>query len=675
MNKEEAKKRIEKLKEVVNRNRYAYHVLDKPIVSDAVDDSLKHELQELENQYPDLITPDSPTQRVGGKPLDRFESVSHQVPMLSLQDAFSEEEIKKWEERISKLLSSDDLKKSGYFCELKIDGLAVALVYQNGVLSQAITRGDGKTGEDVTQNIKTINSIPLNLKDHVRDKNVKVPSGRFEIRGEVYMNRADFEKLNAERKKKEEVLYANPRNIAAGSVRQLDPKITASRNLDFFAYAIVSRGQANTHQDEHELLKSFGFKTSEKEKLAKDKNEIIKFKDEIEKNIRKKLPYDIDGIVISVNDKSLWEDLGVVGKAPRYAIAYKFTPETATTIVKKIDVQVGRTGKLTPLAILAPVKVAGSTISRATLHNEDEIRKKDVREGDTVVIHKAGDVIPEIVSVVKNLRSKGAKEYRFPTKCPNCGGRIIRVPGEAAHKCVNKKCYEIERRKIQHFVSKAAFDIEGLGPRILNQFLKEGLIKDPADLFKLEPGDIEPLGRFAEKSSKNVYDSIQSHKKITLARFIYALGIPNVGEETAIDLAEKFKIIENLKKASLKEIDSIRDIGDVVAKSIHDYFQNKNNLEFIDRLLKSGVEIEGSGVIAGGKLAGKSFVITGTLDSISRDKAKEKIRALGGDFMAQVNSATDYLVVGLKPGENKTEDAEKYKTKKISEKDFLKIIK
>jgi DNA ligase (NAD+) len=669
MTKSQAKQRIEKLKELIEKYRYSYHVLDKSLVSDEVNDSLKHELQELENQYPEFVTPDSPTQRIGGKPLDKFQKVTHNFPMLSLTDAFSADEMKSWETRNKKVIASD----YQYFGELKIDGLAVSLIYEKGVFIRGATRGDGKVGEDVTQNLKTVEAIPLKLSRPVN----------IEVRGEAYMPIKIFEKLNKKYKKEDKALLANPRNGAAGSIRQLNPEITAERKLSFIAWDLIGV-DVETHQRAHEILSGFGFKTIKENRLCKNLDEVEKFKNDTEK-LRDKLPYQIDGIVVQINNNQLKEKLGVVGKAPRAMVAYKFSPEEVTTQVLDIQVNVGRTGVLTPVAVLKPVLVAGSTVSRATLHNEDEIKRKDLKISDTVVIHKAGDVIPEVKKVIQELRSGKEKEFHFPKKCPQCKGKVIREEGKVAWKCINKKCFTIQRRALEHFVSRAAFDMAGLGPKIINKFLEEGLIKNAADLFELKVGDIEPLERFAEKSAKNIVDSIQSHKKITLARFIYALGIPNVGEETAIDLAEKFsakggpasgwKNIEKIKKAGLEEIDSIADIGDVVAKSIYDWFRESDNIKFIDRLLKVGIKIEGSGVVSNGKLGNKSFVITGTLDSISRDKAKEKIRNLGGEFMTAVSSQTSYLVIGADPGGNKIKDAQKYQTKRLTEKEFLGMIK
>lgn len=661
----QAKQRIKKLRELIEKYRYSYHVLDKSEVSDEVNDSLKHELQELENQYPEFITPDSPTQRVGGKPLDKFQKVTHEYPMLSLTDAFSFDELKDWETRNSKIRPA----RSGYFAELKIDGLAVSLIYENGIFVRGATRGDGRVGEDVTQNLKTIESIPLKLSK----------STSCEVRGEAYLPIKTFEELNEKYKKEGKALLANPRNAAAGSIRQLDSKITAERKLSFIAWDLITNPHSRnagkkveTHDNAHKLLSEFGFKTIKQNRACQDLDEVENFKNNIEK-VREKLPFQIDGIVVQINDNDIKEKLGVVGKAPRGMIAYKFAPEEATTIVLDIQVQVGRTGTLTPVAFLKPVLVAGSTVSRATLHNEDEIRKKDIRIGDTVVIHKAGDVIPEVEKVLKELRLANTREFRFPKTCPKCGGPVVRAEGYSAYKCANKKCFTIQWRSLGHFVSRSAFDMAGLGPKILQKFIEEGLIKDAADLFILKVGDIQPLERFAEKSAQNVIDSIQSHKKISFLRFIYALGIPNVGEETAIDLAEKFGSIENLQKASLEEIDAIRDVGGVVSKSIYEWFRGKDNLNFVKRLINSGVIIE-AGKSSSGKLSGQTFVLTGGLERMTRDEAKEKIRQLGGEISESVSKKTDYIIAGSEPGE-KIEKAKELCVTIISEEEFIDLLK
>lgn len=666
MDKNQATEKIKKLKKLIEQYRYAYHVQDRSIVSDAVNDSLKHELQDLENKYPDLVMADSPTQRVGGQPLDKFSKVTHNQPMLSLVDAFSFEELKDWQTRNQKLENDNPASPAGgfdYFTELKIDGLAVSLLYKDGVLVRGATRGNGKIGEDVTQNLKTIESIPLKLHRNIT----------CEVRGEAYMSTAVFQNLNLQAKKMGKSLLANPRNAAAGSIRQLDSKITASRKLSFIAWdLIINDKKISTHQQSHQILAQLGFKTLSENQFCQNLNEVEKFKVKIEK-LRDKLPFGIDGIVIVVNDDKLRESLGVVGKAPRGMIAYKFAPEEATTVVQDIIVQVGRTGTLTPVAVLKPVLIAGSTVSRATLHNEDEIRKKDIRIGDTIIVHKAGDVIPEVEKVILELRPKQTQEFQFPKTCPICGGKVLREEGKAAYKCLNKNCFTIELKKIGHFVGKSSFDMVGLGPKIINKFVDEGLIKDAADLFNLTQGDIKHLERFAEKSAQNIIATIQAHKEIESSRFIYALGIPNVGEETAIDLAKNFSTLDQIQKATLEEIQNIRDIGPIVAKSIFDYFVDKKNIDFIQRLLKAGVKIKFV-LISGKKLVGSTFVFTGGLENLSREKAKKMVRDLGGEVSESVSKETDFVVSGTAAG-SKYEKAKKLGVKILTEKEFLELIK
>ncbi len=484
LTKKEARERIEKLKKEIQHHDYLYYVLDRLEISDAVYDSLKRELVELEKQFPDLVTPDSPTQRVGGPPLEKFEKVKHKVPMLSLQDAMNEKELKDWEERIRKFLAPSE--KLDYFSELKMDGLAVTLIYKNGIFYKGATRGDGFTGEEITQNLKTIKSIPLRLRleelEKILKKEIKI--SEIEIRGEVFMSKKAFLEVNEKQKKNREIVFANPRNAAAGSVRQLDPKITASRKLDFYGYQIVTEIGQKTHQEVHQFLKILGFKENPHNQFCKNLEEIIEFHKNIAK-IREKLPYEIDGIVVTVNNNKIFNKLGVVSRVPRGSIAYKFPAAEATTKVKNIIVQVGRTGKLTPVAILEPVRVKGVTISRATLHNEDEIKRLDVRINDTVIVQRAGDVIPDVVSVLKSLRTGKEKKFVMSKNCPICGAKVYRKEGEVAYYCSNKKCFATQQRYLYHFVSKKAFDIKHLGPKIVDQLVNEGLIKDAADIFSL----------------------------------------------------------------------------------------------------------------------------------------------------------------------------------------------
>lgn len=683
MTKKEAKKRIEKLKKVINYHRHLYHVLDRQEISDTALDSLKKELFDLEQEFPEFITPDSPTQRVEGKPLEKFEKVRHLGPMLSFNDAFSEKDMENWLERISKLLTEEEKKQiglpshhsaeggtgsGGFYCELKIDGLAIELIYQNEILKTGSTRGDGIIGEDITQNLKTIEAIPLRLRKNVKKSVV--------VRGEVFIPKKEFEKFRT--------VYANPRNLAAGSVRQLNPKITASRHLDSFAYDLITNFGETTHQKKHKILKTLGFKTNPYNKYCRNLSEVFKFHKEIQK-IRKKIPYEIDGLVVIVNSNKIFEKLGIVGKAPRGAIAFKFPGKQATTIVEDIKVQVGRTGALTPVAYLKPVQVGGVTISRATLHNEDEIKRLGVKIGDTVIVGRAGDVIPDIIKVLPELRTGKEKEFKMPKRCPVCGGKIIKPEGEAVSRCLSPNCFAQKREYFCHFISKGAFDIEGLGSKIINQLMEEGLVSDPADLFELKEGDLLSLERFAEKSAENLIKAVQNRKEITLPRFIYALGIRNVGEETALGLARQFSAvggpasgwasIDRLKKMSIEELEDIKDVGPIVAKSIYKWFRKKNNIKYLEKLKKVGVRIMRYKLHAADyKLKDKIFILTGALESMTRDEAKEKIRDLGGEISESVSKKTDYVVVGKEPG-SKYQKAKKLGIKTINEKEFLKIIK
>lgn len=673
MNKQDTKIRIAKLKKEISHHRYLYHVLDKQEISDAALDSLKHELDLLERQFPEFITPDSPTQRVGGRPLAEFRKVTHKSRMLSLVDAFSFEELKDWEERNAKLVP--DRHDLDYYAEIKMDGLAVTLIYKNGMFAQGATRGDGRVGEDITQNLKTIEAIPLNLEIEKLPKTAQVEAMKeIEVRGEAFMSKKVLEQLNKEQAKKKLPPFANPRNAAAGSLRQLDPKITASRKLSFMAYDLITDLGQETHQEAHEILKQLGFRSGEYNQYCRDTDAVEVYHAKIGK-IRASMPYWTDGIVVIVNNLRLFKRLGVVGKAPRGSLAYKYPAEQATTVVEDIQVQVGRTGALTPVAHLRPVRVAGSTVSRATLHNMDEIERLDVRIGDTVILQKAGDVIPDIVKTLPNLRTGKEKKFQMPSKCPVCDSKVVRKQGEVAYYCSNKKCYAQQHENLRHFVSKTAFDIDGLGPKILESLAAADLVKDPADLFDLQESDLEPLERFAEKSAKNLVGAIQKAKNITLSRFIYALGIRHVGEETAIDLAQRFGTFDKLANASFEEVNKIHDVGDVVAKSIYEYFQDPLNKKLIKKLLQHGILIQSEKkVSANTALTGKKIVVTGTLDSMSREEAKAHVRTAGGDWVSSVSKNTDYVVVGAEPG-SKADQAKKLGVKIISEKEFLNLLK
>lgn len=645
MDKKIAEQRIAKLRKTINHYRYLYHVQDQEEISAAALDSLKHELYVLEQQFPEFITPDSPTQRVEGKALDKFEKVEHRERMLSLNDVFSWDELLAWEKRIKKIIPEFS---GGYYVEVKMDGLAVSLIYVGGFLTQAATRGDGLVGEDVTANIRTIESVPLQLRLDDLDETEKLLAlGEVEIRGEIYLTKREFERINQRQKKKGESVFANPRNLAAGSIRQLDPRVAASRKLSFMGYDLKTNLGQSTHQGSHELLMKLGFPSDRHNEYCQNLSAVEKFYQKINQQ-REKLPYQIDGVVVAVNDIKWYQKLGVVGKAPRYMIAYKFPAEQATTRVVDIEVQVGRTGALTPVAILEPVSVAGSIVSRATLHNQDEIERKDVRVGDTVVVQKAGDVIPEVVESIKSLRDGSQKKFNFPSVCPVCGGPAERKQGEAAYRCLNPKCFAQTRRQIMHFVSKSAFNIEGLGPKIIDRLLDEGLIHDVSDLFELTKGDLQPLARFAEKSIDNLIKSIQSSKEISFDRFIYALGIRHVGTQTAHDLAEYFADIGALAKAKEDNLSQIEGIGEVVAESVVNYFRDDKNLELIDKLLRLGVKYRK--IKGGSGLSQAVFVVTGSLEGMSREEAAELIRHHGGRVSSSVSAKTDYLLAGAKPG-------------------------
>ncbi len=678
MNRQEAKKRVDKLKKLISRHRYLYHVLNKQEISDDALDSLKRELYQLEQEFSELITADSPTQRVAGKPLGKFKKIKHREPMLSIEDVFSKKELESWEKYLKKMSDFDD-----YFLEPKIDGFAVALVYKKGVLLSAATRGDGRIGEDVTQNIKTIESIPLKLeinlfKNKIK-KNIKIKLKEFiknkiiEIRGEVYMERKDFKKLNEKLKKQGKKTFANPRNLAAGSIRQLDPKLAASRPLKFFAYDITTDVGQKTHYQSHQISTCLGFKT-DIGKVAKTIDQIVDYWQRISQK-RESFSFQIDGVVVSINDLESFQKLGIVGKSPRGIRALKFSPKEATTIIKDIKIQVGRTGAITPVAVLKPVEIGGVVVSRATLHNTDEIKKLGIKINDTVSVVRSGDVIPAVKKVFKELRTGKERKFKMPAKCPSCNTLLIKLEKEVVWRCPNMDCFARKRKYFYHFVSKKAFDIVGLGPQIIDRLIEQGLISDPADLFTLKEQDIASLERFAEKSSKNLIESIQSHKEISLSKFIYSLGIRNIGEQTARDLTEYFNSLEKLEKYSLEELKNIKDIGPIVAKSIYNFFNNKNNLQFIKKLRKIGIKIKIKKIIRKNqKFKDLIFVLTGTLSSISRREAEEKIRSLGGEISGSISSKTDYLIVGKEPG-LKLKKARKLSTKIIQEKDFVKMLK
>jgi DNA ligase (NAD+) len=680
MNKNQAKKRIEKLKKLINHHRYSYHVLNQQEIADSALDSLKHELYKLEQEFPDLITPDSPTQRVAGQPLKEFEKTKHEIPMLSIEDVFSENELRDWQEYIEKLTP---LRNFGFFAELKIDGFAVSLIYKNGILKNGSTRGDGKVGENVTQNLKTIKSIPLKLDSKVKfhDKNIEdrlrkeIESGEIEIRGEVYMEKKRFEELNNQLIKNGNKPFSNPRNLAAGSIRQLDPKLAASRPLDFLAYSVITDLGQKNHSQEHQILEALGLKT-DKGKECKNIDEIINFwKLIIQK--RDSLPFQIDGIVVSVNNESIFKDLGVAGKSPRAVRALKFSPEQSTNELIDVKFQIGRTGAITPVAVLKPVEVGGVTVSRATLHNEDEIHRLGLKINDTVIVGRAGDVIPDIIKVLPELRTGKEKEIEIPSKCPTCESKLIKPEGEVVLRCPNLSCPARLHKNFYHFVSKKAFNITGLGPKIIDRLINEGLIFDPADLFKLQESDVSHLERFADKSAENLINSIQSHKSISLENFIYALGIRNIGEETTRDLID-FGIdsIEKLKNISLSDLEKVNNIGPTVSQSIFDFFHDSKNIKLINKLIEVGIKIVNpdNKKRKSESLKGLIFVLTGTLNSMSREVAKQKIRDLGGKISESVSKNTSYVIAGEKPG-SKIQEAKKIGVKILNENDFINLLK
>jgi len=665
MTKAEAKQRIAKLREHIDHYRYQYHVLDRSEISDAALDSLKHELQALETEFPDLVTQDSPTQRVGGLPLPKFKKAPHVAPMLSLNDAFDESEILAWAERNRKLLGPN--VRHTYFSELKVDGLAVSLTYRAGVLVRAATRGDGRTGEDVTHNARTIEAIPLRL----RSVKFGLPA-ELEIRGEVYMPKKVFDELNQHAKKSGGQVFANPRNAAAGAVRQLDPKVTASRHLSFLAYDIVTGLGLPTHQAVHERLSALGFQSGRHNQACKNLFEVQAHYETVRK-LREKLPFWIDGIVVTINELATFKRLGVIGKTPRGAIAYKYPAEQATTVVEDIRVQVGRTGALTPVAHLRPVQVAGSTVKRATLHNLDEIQRLDVRIGDTVILQKAGDIIPDVVRVLTEFRTGKEKVFHMPKRCPACNSPVHRPAGEVAYYCTNRKCFAQRMEELQHFVAKNALDIDGLGPKILEQLWNADLLRHPADLFDLTEKDLAPLERFAEKSAANLVQSIQAVRKgVALWRFINALGVRHVGEQTSRDLAEAFGNITKLRTATLDELLNVHDVGETVAASIRDYFADRETQKHLAALLKR-VHVLTEKQHAAGPLTGKSVVVTGSLENFSREEAKAAIRKAGGRWVSSVSAKTDYVVVGTDPG-SKAEKAKQLGVQVVDEAAFRKML-
>lgn len=662
MNKNEAKARYEKLKKLINEYRYQYHVNNNSIMSEATADGLKHELTQIEAEHPDLITPDSPSQRVAGEPLPEFNSVKHSQRMLSLADVFDRDEVEEWLTRIEKINSA--ASESGFWVDIKMDGLACALVYEDGVLVQGITRGDGFVGEDVTQNIRTIESIPLRLA-------VSQP-GRVEVRGEILMYKKDFEELNKIQRANGKAEFKNPRNLAAGTIRQLDARLVAERPLNFHAYDLLMDNGPPTNSEVYEKLRKFGFKVNEIAKLTKTIAEVMKIINEWD-SIRSDLEFLTDGVVIKVNDRSMFESLGVAGKSPRGAIAFKYPAEEAATKVKDIVLSIGRTGAVTPIASLEPVNLAGTTVQNASLHNADEIARKDIRIGDTAIIFKAGEIIPQVLRVLTELRDGSEKPYDMEAELKKHPLDFARPEGEAVWRVVNRNTPEILKRAVEHYASRSALDIEGLGEKNVVLLVDEGLVKDLADIYALKKEDLLKLERFAEVSASKLINAIAEKKNPPLARFLVGLGIRHVGVQTAIDLAEAFHTLENIRQASFDELAEIDGVGKVVAHSIGEWFADEANIELLNKFKQLGVVSEEAEKVEG-PLSGKSFVITGKLESMGRDEAAEKIRELGGSFQSSVGKETDYLVHGEKLGNSKRVKAEKYGTQLLTEAEFIKML-
>ncbi len=673
MSKSDDEQRITKLRLLINEYRYQYHVHNNSIMSESAADGLKHELSQLEAKYPELITPESPTQRVAGEPLPEFSSVKHKSRMLSLNDVFGFEELEAWRDRVAKLLKSNDVEKLEYFVDLKMDGFACSLVYRDGVLDKAVTRGDGFVGEDITQNVRTLESVPLRL--HNDQHLTKFLKGRTEVRGEILMYKTDFKKLNNRRKNAGEALFKNPRNTAAGTMRQLDTSLVAERQLYFHGYDLVRDAETDvpTYEFAYSAMKALGIVTNEMGVKLSSIEKIEKFVNEWEEK-RNKLEYGTDGVVIKIDDRSVYKKLGVVGKAPRGAAAYKYPAEEATTKVMDIIISIGRTGAATPVAVLEPVNVAGSTVQHASLHNQDEIERKDVRIGDTVIIHKAGDIIPQVVRVLIELRSGKEKKFDMEAELKKMDIEFKRDKDEAVWRAVNRHTPAILIRSLMHYSAKQALDIDGLGEKNVELLVNEGLVKDMADIYQVGEDQLLKLERFAELSANNLVKAIADKKQPPVERFLYGLGIRHVGQQTAIDLMQEFESIDKLSEASFEDLMSIDGVGDVVAQSIVDWFEDEYNVKLLTKYKELGVKPKSADKLKG-PLVGKSFVITGLLTTMSRDDAAEKIRTLGGTFQSSVGAGTSYLVMGEKAGSSKRTKAEKLGTEVINERRLEELLK
>jgi len=676
-------KKIDSLREKIHHHEYRYYVLDDPEISDAEFDQLMNKLKKLEAEHPDLVTSDSPTQRVGGKPREGFSKVQHSSPMLSLDNTYNEDDLRNWERRVHELSGRNDIQ---YVCELKLDGMSLALRYEDGQLVRGITRGDGMIGEDVTLNVRTVRSIPLSIAKE-KLKRAGIPFD-FEVRGEMLMPLAAFKKMNEERERQGLSLFANPRNATAGTVRQLEPSITAERRLDYFAYMLLENGRTyfDRHWETLNALDAAGFKVNRTRKLVKSFDEIWKFIQEEEPK-REKLPYEIDGIVVKVDRTALQDELGYTGKAPRWAIAYKYAARAGITKIEGIRVQVGRTGKLTPVAELAPVSIGGTTVRNATLHNMDEIERLGVKIGDWVEVERGGDVIPKVVKVLSandarltaaikldqvNTKLDRPIAFRMPAECPVCGTRVVRSEGEVDYRCVNANCPAKLRETILHFASRGVMNIDGMGDALVNQLTERGMVKNVADIYKLTKNDLLKLERMGDKSAENILREIENSKKLPLERVIYGLGIRMVGERTAQFLAEHFGSMDALMKASEEELLEVEEVGPRIAQSIAEFFREPKNRELIERLRKAGLTFTGKKKERGTKLTGKTFVLTGTLAHFTRDQAKKLIEDAGGKVAGSVSKKTDYVVAGEDAG-SKLEKAKELGVAVINEEEMKKL--
>ncbi len=666
------KERIAQLRELINEYRYQYHVLNSSTMSEAAADSLKHELSQLEAEYPDLVTPDSPTQRVAGVALDKFKKVTHQVPMISLNDVFNREEVEAWVQRMDKLLPGNSGQHE-FICDIKMDGLACALIYEDGILVQAVTRGDSKVGEDVTMNVRTIENVPLSLREN--QKYSFMLRGRTEIRGEIVMYKDDFSRLNEQREKEGQPLFKNPRNLAAGTIRQLDPKLVAKRPLHFVGYDILRTNSEDvaTNAVGYAMMSELGITTSGQTRVLTTVDDVMSYVDDLDTR-RADFVFNTDGLVIKINNRTQFASLGVVGKSPRGAVAYKYAAEEATTIVKDIVISIGRTGAATPVAVFDPVNVAGTTVQHASLHNADEISRLDVRRGDTVIIYKAGDIIPQVLRVLTELRPSSAEPINFEAELKRQYPELefIRPSGEAVYRVKGATGPILLKRALQHYASKGALDIDTLGEKNVDALVDAGLVGDFADIYILTKEQLLGLERFADISASKLIGAIAEKKQPPLERFIYALGIRHVGVQTAIDLVSHYESLEKIAQATIDDLRSVDGIGEVVAESIVAWFADEDNQALLQKFEEIGLRPQYEK--KSGKLAGVTFVVTGTLQSMSRDEAAEKIRAEGGTFQSSVGKDTKYLVAGGSVGASKLAKAEKYGTLVITEKELLELL-